>query len=81
VLAKVRTVNQLPPLSAALLAENLQTDLKREQLPPYWALFARSQLRWTTVGILSGVCARTAAFFDPRIAAEGARRSGCRRRL
>jgi len=31
-------------------------------LPPYWALFARGQLRWTTVGILSGVCAGTAYF-------------------
>ena len=31
-------------------------------MPPYWALFARGQLRWTTVGILSGVCAGTAYF-------------------
>ena len=37
-------------------------QVKREQLPPYWALFARGQLRWTTVGILSGVCAGTAYF-------------------
>ena len=37
-------------------------EAAREQLPPYWALFARSQIRWTTVGILSGVCAGTAYF-------------------
>jgi MFS family permease len=47
-------------LTADLLRESLQAD--REQLPPYWALFARGQLRWTAVGILSGVCAGTAAF-------------------
>jgi len=34
----------------------------RERLSPYWALFAKGQLRWTTVGILSGVCAGTAYF-------------------
>ena len=44
----------------AALGDSMQTT--REQLPPYWALFARGQLRWTTVGILSGVCAGTAAF-------------------
>ena len=36
--------------------------MPREKLPPYRALFARGQLRWTTVGILSGVCAGTAYF-------------------
>ena len=30
--------------------------------PTDWALFGRGQLRWTTVGILSGVCAGTAGF-------------------
>ena len=34
----------------------------REKLPPYWALFARGQIRWTVVGILAGVCAGTAYF-------------------
>jgi MFS family permease len=57
-----RAGNPVAPLSAALLAESLHIDPEREQLPPYWALFARGQLRWTTVGILSGVCAGTAAF-------------------
>jgi MFS family permease len=36
--------------------------LGQERLPPYWALFRPGQLRWTTVGILSGVCAGTAYF-------------------
>jgi MFS family permease len=31
-------------------------------LPPYWALFAPGQLRWTVVGILAGICAGTAYF-------------------
>jgi MFS family permease len=35
---------------------------KPEELPPYWALFARGQLRWTTIGILAGVCAGTAYY-------------------
>jgi MFS family permease len=39
-----------------------QRDGAREQLPPYWALFAPGQLRWTIVGILAGVCAGTAYF-------------------
>jgi MFS family permease len=53
-----RAGDRVPPLSVAALGDGLQTS--REQLPPYWALFARGQLRWTTVGILSGVCAGTA---------------------
>jgi MFS family permease len=31
----------------------------REQLPPFWKLFAPGQLRWTTTGILCGICAGT----------------------
>jgi hypothetical protein len=42
------------------LGDNLQ--IKRDQLPPYWGLFRAGQLRWTTVGILSGVCAGIAYF-------------------
>ena len=37
-------------------------EAAREPLPPYWALFALAQLRRTTVGILSGICAGTAFF-------------------
>src|SRR5271156_1565157 len=50
--------DRVPPLSVEALGDSLQTN--REQLPPYWALFAQGHLRWTTVGILSGVCAGTA---------------------
>ena len=50
--------DRVPPLTVEALGNSEQT--KREQLPPYWALFRRGQLRWTTVGILSGVCAGTA---------------------
>jgi len=55
-----RSGNQVAPLTVEALGDAEQT--KREELPPYWALFARGQLRWTTVGILSGVCAGTAYF-------------------
>jgi len=53
-----RSGNRVPPLTALGDSEHA----KREELPPYCALFARGQLRWTTVGILSGVCAGTAYF-------------------
>jgi MFS family permease len=55
-----RSGNRVQPLTVAALGDNLSTA--RERLPPYWALFGRGQLRWTTVGILSGVCAGTAGF-------------------
>jgi MFS family permease len=54
-----RSGNPVPPLRLEALGDYHEA---REQLPPYWALFARGQLRWTTVGILSGVCAGTAYF-------------------
>jgi MFS transporter, putative metabolite:H+ symporter len=55
-----RAGGRVPPLTVAALGENLQTTV--EQLPPYWALFRRGQLRWTAVGILTFVCASTAFF-------------------
>ena len=55
-----RSGNRVPPLTAEALGDHQETA--REQLPPYWALFTRGQLRWTVVGILSGVCAGTAYF-------------------
>jgi MFS family permease len=55
-----RSGNRVPPLTPAELIST-RTGV-REQLPSYWALFASGQLRWTTVGILSGVCAGTAYF-------------------
>jgi MFS family permease len=55
-----RAGNRVPPLAAEALGK--AEEAAREQLPPYWALFGRGQLRWTTVGILSGICAGTAFF-------------------
>jgi MFS family permease len=34
----------------------------RETLPPYRALFAKGQLRWTVVGVITGTCAGSAAY-------------------
>ncbi len=55
-----RSGSPMPPLTVSDLGDHKQAA--GEPLPPYWALFARGQLRWTTVGILSGVCAGTAYF-------------------
>jgi AAHS family 4-hydroxybenzoate transporter-like MFS transporter len=55
-----RSGNRVPPLTLAELGDH--QEAAREKLPPYWALFARGQLRWTAVGILSGICAGTAFF-------------------
>jgi MFS family permease len=55
-----RCGSRVSPLSTAALGSI--SNGAREALPPYWALFRPGQLRWTTVGILSGVCAGTAAF-------------------
>ena len=55
-----RCGNRVPPLTVEALGDATPTG--HEKLPPYWALFARGQLRWTTVGILSGICAGTAFF-------------------
>jgi MFS family permease len=53
-----RSGDRVPPLTVAALGDH--REAAHEPLPPYWALFAKGQLRWTTVGILSGVCAGTA---------------------
>jgi MFS family permease len=55
-----RCGKRVPSLAVGSLGD--YREAAREQLPPYWALFRRGQLRWTTVGILSGVCAGTAYF-------------------
>jgi MFS family permease len=55
-----RSGGRVPLLTIAELGD--RQEIAREKLPPYWALFARGQLRWTAVGILSGVCAGTAFF-------------------
>jgi MFS family permease len=55
-----RSGNRVHLLTVAALGDH--QEAAREQLPPYWALFAPGQLRWTTVGILGSVCAGTAYF-------------------
>jgi MFS family permease len=55
-----RSGNRVPLLTVDALGDH--REAAREQLPPYWALFAPGQLRWTAVGIMSGVCAGTAYF-------------------
>jgi len=55
-----RSGDRVPLLTVEALGD--QRETARDRLPPYWALFRRGQLRWTTVGILSGVCAGTAYF-------------------
>jgi len=49
-----RCGNKVPLLTAAELGTRI--DMEKEQLPPFRALFARGQLRWTIVGILCGLC-------------------------
>ena len=55
-----RSGNRVPPLTVAALGDI--SESAREQLPPYWALFAPGQLRWTAVGIFASACAGTAYF-------------------
>jgi len=55
-----RCGNRVPPLTLEALGAHVATA--REPLPPYWALFGRGQWRWTTVGIVIGICAGTAGF-------------------
>jgi MFS family permease len=55
-----RSGSRTQPLLVEALGSRIETA--RDELPPYWALFSRGQLRWTMVGILSGLCAAIAAF-------------------
>lgn len=52
--------DRVPPLTVAALGPLL--TLGREELPPFTALFRPGQLRWTVVGILSGISASTAYY-------------------
>jgi putative MFS transporter len=52
-----RCGNRVPPLTMAALGPN--REAAREELPPFMALFRPGQLRWTTVGIVTGLCAGT----------------------
>jgi putative MFS transporter len=53
-----RCGNRVPPLTLAMLGPNIKEAI-REELPPFTALFRPGQLRWTTVGIMTGLCAGT----------------------
>src|SRR5215469_11213892 len=55
-----RSGNRVAPLTVAELGDT--TPMAEEKLPPYWALFARGQLRWTLVGIFSSAFAGSAFF-------------------
>jgi MFS family permease len=55
-----RSGSRTQPLLVEALGSRIETA--RHGLPPYWALFSWGQLRWTVVGILSGLCAAIAAF-------------------
>jgi MFS family permease len=55
-----RSGNRVPPLTVAELGE--VREAAGETLPPYWALFAKGQLRWTAVGVITGTCAGSAAY-------------------
>jgi MFS transporter, putative metabolite:H+ symporter len=44
-----RCGNRVPPLTVAGLGTNFA--LARSELPPFWALFRRDQLRWTVIGV------------------------------
>ena len=52
--------NRVPPLTVAALGTNF--EFARTELPPYRALFARGQLRWTAIGVWTSACAGTSFF-------------------
>jgi MFS family permease len=55
-----RCGSRVPSLTIGELGGSLA--LEREALPPFMALFRAGQLRWTVVGILTGVSASTAYY-------------------
>jgi MFS transporter, putative metabolite:H+ symporter len=56
-----RCGNRVPPMTAAELAAGAVPQ-REQQLPAFWKLFAPGQLRWTTVGILCGICGGTSYY-------------------
>jgi MFS family permease len=55
-----RSGNRVPPLTVAALGD--VHEAAPEKLPPYRHLFARGQLRWTAIGVITGTCAGSAAY-------------------
>jgi MFS family permease len=56
-----RSGNRVPALTVTELGD-ARGAAAREALPPYRALFAKGQLRWTVVGVITGTCAGSAAY-------------------
>ena len=52
-----RSGGRVAPMTVADLG--IGHERMREQLPPFWKLFAPGQFRWTATGILCGICAGT----------------------
>jgi hypothetical protein len=79
-----RCGNRVAPLTVADLGPNLHEA--RETLPPFGALFARGQFRWTAVGIATGLCAGSAYYLiaillPDRLDARGSWEMEARRRV
>ena len=55
-----RCGSRVAPLTVAELGANF--GMAREKIPSFMALFGRGQLRWTVIGILSGVSASCAYY-------------------
>jgi MFS transporter, putative metabolite:H+ symporter len=55
-----RSGSRVPPLTLAALGPQL--SLRAQDLPPFKALFGPGQIRWTVVGILTGISASTAYY-------------------
>jgi MFS family permease len=49
--------SRVPPMTVRDLESGHERS--REQLPPFWKLFAPGQFQWTATGILCGICAGT----------------------
>ena len=52
-----RCGSKVEPMTMAELGS--QPEARHEALPSFWKLFAPGQIRWTTVGILCGICGGT----------------------
>lgn len=52
-----RCGGRVPQMTLAELG--IGQERRAEELPSFWKLFAPGQLRWTTVGILCGICGGT----------------------
>ena len=55
-----RCGSRVAPMTLAELGTG--SEGPREKLPSFWKLFAPGQLRWTTVGILCGICGGTSYY-------------------